>query len=267
MKILQRSFCLFILLICISNKIEAQLSFSHEIGVFAGHVSMRSDYGERGDNKTNFGNTGMGFGLVHYMNFAVDERGYFNKSNFFNDHFRLRSELSYSKSDLNHFGKWLVGKPSLGKEQLRAMTGSSAVTNLGMQLEFYPYSIRDNIEQFQNWAPFASIGAQYNMYNAKAESSLGELGDPTTTFPKYLTPTDDRPFGFSTESKSTFSIVGGAGTRYKIGESSDLMVELRLQYYFSDWVDGLKPNPDFYKENKFNDWQVWFNFGYIYHLY
>jgi hypothetical protein len=44
------------------------------------------------------------------------------------------------------------------------------------------------------------------------------------------------------------------------------MVDLRLQYYFSDWVDGLKPNPDLYKENKANDWLVWFNVGYIYYL-
>jgi hypothetical protein len=44
------------------------------------------------------------------------------------------------------------------------------------------------------------------------------------------------------------------------------MVDLRLQYYFSDWVDGLKPNPELYKENKANDWLVWLNVGYIYYL-
>jgi hypothetical protein len=44
------------------------------------------------------------------------------------------------------------------------------------------------------------------------------------------------------------------------------MVDLRFQYYFSNWVDGLNPDPKIYKENKANDWLVWFNFGYIYYL-
>jgi hypothetical protein len=41
------------------------------------------------------------------------------------------------------------------------------------------------------------------------------------------------------------------------------MIDLRFQYYFSNWVDGLNPNPEIYKENKANDWLVWFNVGYI----
>jgi hypothetical protein len=44
------------------------------------------------------------------------------------------------------------------------------------------------------------------------------------------------------------------------------MIDLRVQYYFSNWVDGLNPDPTIYKENKANDWNVWLNFGYIYYL-
>jgi hypothetical protein len=43
------------------------------------------------------------------------------------------------------------------------------------------------------------------------------------------------------------------------------MIDLRFQYFFSNWVDGLNPNPAaYYKENKANDWLVWLN-GYIYY--
>jgi hypothetical protein len=28
------------------------------------------------------------------------------------------------------------------------------------------------------------------------------------------------------------------------------MIDLRFQYFFSNWVDGLNPNPKIYKENK-----------------
>jgi hypothetical protein len=43
------------------------------------------------------------------------------------------------------------------------------------------------------------IGGQISYYDAKASSTLGPLGTPATTFPKYLTPSEGRPFGFSTE--------------------------------------------------------------------
>ena len=135
-----------------------------------------------------------------------------------------------------------------------------------MQLEYFPWSIREFSETIGSWAPFVSLGAQYSFYSTKVQSSMGPLGTPLTTFPKYLTPSDNRSYGFSSESSSVFSVVTSVGTRYKLSPLSDLMVDLRLQYYFSDWVDGLNPNRDLYKENKANDYLVWFNVGYIYYL-
>jgi hypothetical protein len=243
------------------------IGFSHEIGVIVGPVAFQSDYGERHDLSTNAGNTGFGIGIIHYLNFSYKaDCNCYTPETYFNDHFKLRSELSYNKSDLNHFGQWVEGKPSFGKEQLKAMHGSTSVTNIGMQLEFFPWSIRDFTATIGSWGPFISLGGQFSFYNAKASSTLGPLGTPLTTFPKYLTPTDDRPYGFSTESGTVWSVVSSVGTRYKLSPLSDLMVDLRFQYYFSDWVDGLKPNPNLYKENKANDWLVWFNVGYIYYL-
>jgi hypothetical protein len=158
------------------------------------------------------------------------------------------------------------GKPTVYKTQLKAMHGNTAVTNIGMQLEYFPWSIREFTETIGSFGPFISLGAQYSFYNAKVWSQMGSLGIPSTTFPKYLTPTDDRPRGYSTETGMVWSIVSSVGTRYKLSPLSDLMVDLRIQYYTSDWVDGLKPNPDLYKENKANDYLVWFNVGYIYYI-
>lgn len=257
----------FIILFGFSNVAHSQFGFSHEIGVIAGPVALQSDYGERYNLKTNVGNTGYGIGLIHYMNFSYTaECNCYTPETYFNDHFKLRTELSYNKTELKHYGQWVEGKPSDGKDKLLGMYGSSAVTNIGMQLEFFPWSIRDFTSTIESWGPFLSLGAQYSFYDAKAASSLGPLGTSLTTFDKYLTPTDNRPFGFSTENESVWSIVSSVGTRYKLSPLSDLMVDLRFQYYFSDWVDGLKPNPELYKENKANDWLVWFNVGYIYYV-
>ena len=257
-----------LLFIGLSTKMSAQFDgFSHEIGVIAGPVAFQSDYGERYDFSTNAGNTGIGIGLVHYLNFRFDSNYNYTSRSYFNDYFKVRTELSYVTSKLNHFGEYVApNKTSLAAQQLRAMSGSTSITNLGTQFEFFPLSIRDYSAVEGSFAPFVSLGAQLSYYSAKASSTLGALGTPATTFPKYLTPSEGRPFGFSNENATVWSIVSSVGTRYKLNESADLMVDLKFQYYFSNWVDGLNPNPDIYKENKANDWLVWLNFGYIYYL-
>jgi hypothetical protein len=262
----------FIIAICIllfgySNTANAQFGFSHEIGAIVGPVAFQSDYGERQDLSTNAGNSGYGIGLIHYLNFSYKaECDSYTPETYFNDHFKLRSELSYNKTNLEHFGQWIEGKNSLGKEQLRAMSASTSVTNVGIQLEYFPWSIRDFTATIGSFAPFISLGGQFSFYAVETSSTMGPLGTPLTTFPKYLTPSDGRSYGFSTEGNTVWSVVSSVGTRYKLSPLSDLMVDLRLQYYFSDWVDGLNQNKDLYKENKANDWLVWLNVGYIYYL-
>ncbi|MGO4820170.1 MULTISPECIES: THC0290_0291 family protein [unclassified Flavobacterium] len=252
----------------LSNTTNAQFGFSHEVGIIAGPVAFQSDYGERYDLSTNAGNTGVGIGIIHYINFSYKaDCNCYTADTYFNDHFKLRSELSYNKTNLEHLGEWVAPeRTGLGADQLRAMKGSTAVTNIGMQLEYFPLSIRRFTATTGSLGPFISLGGQFSYYNPKAYSTLGPLGTPLTTFPKYLTPSDGRPYGFSNEGGTVWSVVSSVGTRYKLSPLRDLMVDLRFQYFFSNWVDGLNPNPDIYKENKANDWLVWFNVGYIYYL-
>lgn len=265
--------CKFITIICFllfgfSNIVNAQFGFSHEIGVIMGPVAFQSDYGERYNFSTNAGNTGYGIGLIHYLNFSYQaECNCYAPYTYFNDHFKLRSELSYNQTDLEHFGEWVKpDKTSFNADQLRAMRGKTAVTNIGMQLEYFPLSIRDFTARIGSFGPFISLGGQFCYYTTEANSSLGTLGTPLTTFSKYLVPSNGHQYGFSTEDGSVWSIVSSVGTRYKLSPLSDLMVDFRLQYYFSDWVDGLNPNKISSPENKANDWLIWLNVGYIYYL-
>lgn len=52
---------------------------------------------------------------------------------------------------------------------------------------------------------------------------------------------------------SSWSMVASLGVRHKLTKLSDLMLDLRWQYYFDDWVDGLNHELSF---NKNNDWLV-----------
>ena len=252
---------LLILLLGANFTMTAQFGFSHEVGAFVGGVAMQSDFGVRHDFETNAGNTGFAVGLVHYMNFAYRaECNCYTPETYFNDHFKLRSELSYNKTELQHFGKWVdKSRTSLFADQLRAMRGSTAVTNVGMQLEFFPLSIREFSSTIGAWAPFMSMGGQFSFYDPEAYSTLGPLNTPISTPIKYYDATTN-------QGGTVWSIVGSIGTRYKLTELSDLMIDLRWQYYFSNWVDGLNPDPAVYIENRANDWNVWLNFGYIYYL-
>ncbi len=250
-----------LLLLGLTNKAVAQFGFSHEVGVIAGPVALQSDYGERHDFKTNSGNTGYGIGLIHYLNFSYKaECNCYTPETFFNDHFKLRSELSYNKTELQHFGEWVdPKKTSVFANQLRAMRGSTSITNIGMQLEYFPLSIRQFTSTLGSLGPFISLGAQFSFYNPEAYSTLGPLNTPITTPVKYIDATTE-------EGGTVWSVVGSVGTRYKLTELSDLMLDLRWQYYFSDWVDGMRPDPSIYSENKANDWNVWLNVGYIYYI-
>lgn len=236
----------------------AQLNVSHEIGAFIGGVAFQSDFGKRNNFDTNGGNVGFGIGLVHYVNFAFLSDGHYSTNTYFNDHFKLRSELSYNSTKLEHFGKWAETNSTIGY-QLRAMKGEAKVTDIGMQLEYYPFSIREFSSSSNAFAPFISFGGHYSMFQNGTYSELGPMDTSISTPTKYYK-------SWSDSGGSTWSLLSSIGTRYKLTEDSDLFVEVRCQYYFSDWVDGLKPNPEVYTENKSNDWNLWFNFGYIYYL-
>lgn len=246
------------------STINAQSSLAHEIGIMFGPVTFQSDYGERNNFDTNAGNTGFGIGIIHFLNFSSNN----NKEHFFSEHFKVRTEFSFTKTNLHHFGKWVSkNPPTLGVQRLKAMSGSTSTINLGPQLEFSPFMKIHDYENSQgSLSPYVSLGFLVSYYSTKTKSGLGELGTIETTPLKYLTPSDGREHGYSNESNLVLSATAAAGIHYKLTRMSDLMLEARFQAFNSDWVDGLNPNKDIYKENKSNDWQVWFNAGYIYYL-
>ncbi|WP_452599486.1 THC0290_0291 family protein [Pontimicrobium sp. MEBiC01747] len=268
-----KQLALLFLISLASQAAFSQLGFSHEIGVITGPVAFQSDFGVRNDFETNKGNTGIGVGIVHYINFAYRaDCNCYTTDNFFNDHFKLRTEISWNKTKLNHFGKWVDdSRGTVEADQLRGHEGEANNFDIGMQLEFFPLSIRSFQAFGYKFAPFVSLGAHYVSYNPKVATSYGN-GDPDN-FANFYNPwynthpqntiNSNFPEPINVESGSTWSIVSSVGVRYKVAPLADVMVDLRWQYYFSDWVDGLNHQLD---SNKNNDWLVWFNVGYIYYL-
>ncbi len=238
----------------------SQFGFSHEVGIIAGPVVFYSDYGQRSNIETNMNNVGMGIGLIHYLNFAYrSDCNCYTRDTYFNDHFKLRNEVSYHKTQLEHYGRWVdPSRTSVTADKLRAMGGSTSVFDIGSQLEYFPLSIRAFTAGSYKIAPFASIGTHWVNFSPEAYTTYGSgvLDSPLNVPDKYVGATSNSP-------GSTWSIVWSLGFRYKLTTMSDLMLDGRWQYYFSNWVDGLNPDVP---ENLANDWIYWLNVGYILYL-
>ena len=225
-----------------------------EIGIVAGPVAYYTDYGLRYNLETNTSNTGLGVGLVYYLNFAYKaDCNCYATYTYFNDHFRLRAEIDYHQGELHHFGE-TSQKNNLNGEKLRAMIGKAQVFEMGAHLEYYPLSIRDYTAFAYPVAPYVSLGANFVSFDPYTYSTMGPLED--NLFPTFQGYVDQ-------DAGSTWSIVLGAGMRYKLNVVSDLVMNIQWRYYDTDWLDGLDhDNP----QNKFNDMIFWLNFGYIYYL-
>jgi hypothetical protein len=251
-----------------SHSMHSQFGFSPEIGIIAGPVQFRSDYGSRDDSETNFGNSGFGIGIVGYLNFSYD-RGYnslMGRGTYFKDHFKVRGEISWNKTNLEHFGRWVEpSKTSEDAKRLRAHKGTATNIDFGAQLEFYPLSIKD-FEYFSpGWSPFVSLGVHSTFfssgvsttYNNPNSAAIGDIFDASNFYSLW------NPGSVDSRTGIALSLVSSIGVRYKLNKMNDLMLDLRGQYFFSDWVDGLNHQLSY---NKNNDWLLWLNVGYIFYF-
>lgn len=239
-----------------SWKANSQIRISHEIGVFAGPAGFFTDYGERWNVRNNLENGGFGVGLIHYMNFAFKPECSCRPTQlFFTKYFRIRTEIDYLQSNLEHFGPVANGGGESGR-LLKAMHGFTEVYQGGLALEYHPFGIKETRDFGSIFSPYISIGAHFVHFRPEAYSDLGPLDNPKVLF-------DTFEGGLFLEPDNTFAIVGSAGMRFRLGRYNDLMLEARAHYYGSDTIDGLDVQGP---QNKFNDFVLWAGIGYVYYL-
>ncbi|HEX5743651.1 MAG TPA: hypothetical protein VFY09_07125 [Flavobacteriaceae bacterium] len=254
---------LVISLITISH--YGQPGASHEIGFFVGAPSIQTDYGQRYDFMSNVGgNIGYGFGIVHYYQFSNYRTEWYQRTNFFREHFKIRSEISFATAKLNHHGKWLADD-NTGK--LTLMHGATKIINVGSALEFYYKDVLDYSLRYYNvkFNPYAGLGLQANFYKPEIYTGYGsgnwKVDD--VLFPKW-SPQRNLNDRVADDSKGiTASVTFNIGTRYAISDNSDIFVDTRWHYFMSNYIDGLNAKVD---ENKYNDWMLFFQIGYVFYL-
>jgi outer membrane protein W len=137
------------------------------------------------------------------------------------------------------------------------MEGKGKVFEAGMQLEWYPRSIRKFQERQSKILPYFGLGAHYVSYRPEAYSTLGPLNNSVTTFPTFLN-------RINTSQGAAFALIGDIGMRFRVGSFSDLLISSKWHFYVNDnYVDGLSPRN---VNNRANDSVWWLNIGYIFYL-
>jgi len=248
---LYRLFIFSILIFVFCNS-KAQSYYEHEFGFNGGFYQLRSDYGERFDSDTNFGNQGITIGLTYYLNRASRRR-----INYFKEHTKYRIDLIYSNVSLQHYGQWS------DSPLLEAMTGTFSNIGLSTGLEYYPFGVRK--QTFNQWyslsetiSPYAGVAVGLNFMSPNAESSLdGGLNNPSNIFPTFVS--QDVDDGLVLDDRVVLSLNLRLGIRLNLGMRDGIMLESSWMLFGSDLVEGLKPNGP---QNKYTDWSWGINIGY-----
>ena len=248
---------LFFLLIAYSTKAQ---HLTHDVGVFLGTATIQTDYGQRDEFFSSYGNSALSFSLVHYLHFFnVDTR--WNSEDDLANHAMIKSEFNLmTTANFEHHGRYIIGENLLA-QQLRAMKGSISLMNIGIQGEYYLKDLREFMFPYSDikWNPYVSLGFKYSRYTNTLTSELGDWRTDNTVLPLKYRGEGQLAVG----SGNAFSLVIGAGTRYKLSEKFDLAANFNWQYFFSDAVDGLQAN---HVSNKNNEWLIHLQVGIIYHL-
>lgn len=248
--------------------------FTHEIGFVVGGAFFSTDYGQRFEIKSSgAANVGFGGGLIYYLTFADYRYRWNQRTSYFRDHFRFRTELSYFSAKLNHYGIYVdESQTSAEADKLRAMTGQATTVNLGTQIEYHFVNITD-FGSRRNPHLFLSPYISFGMMGVYSDPSLSTTygdgdweSDSTLLYEKWAV-----PGSVDINSRIVFSLTASAGTRLKIGEYSDIFIEAKWQYYFSDWIDGINATQPYSDSNRdpnnlFNDWSLFANVGYVFYL-
>lgn len=245
---------------------KAQAKVNYEASFNFGIASFQTDYGERHDFKSGVtGNIGFAAGASLYLNFFSYDPKINPDPNWRQKHLKLKLEGSYLRANLDHFGSYQAEDSPNGLK-LRSMHGKTSVINLGSMLEYHPYNIPDFITTKKRWvAPYFGLGLMGGYSSPSVSTSLGDWQNESNLIEAYhaYNEGDTTKYPIDIDPKFVVSLVFGAGLRFELDYEASLMIDMRWQYFSSNYIDGLSPNPALVP-NKYNDWLYYLNVGYVF---
>ena len=234
--------------------IGAQSTPNLEASLNIGFASFQSDYGEDGNSKSNFsGNLGIAIGGSLYVNFFNEDPSLAGDPSWLQKHLKLKLEGSYFTAKLEHFANEPI------TDARKDMVGRASVINFGTVLEYHPFVIPDFVPGIKKkLTPYFGFG----IMGAYAFPEV----DTSNLIQAYQT--DDEGVVYASDQPVfTYSLMPSAGLRYQLDNGGAIMVDMRWQYFKSDYIDGLNPNNEVIDgANKHNDWLYYLNVGYVFNF-
>jgi len=254
-------FILIAFIFLFSTYMKAQTNASLEAGFSVGLASFQTDYGERGDFKSGVtGNVGLALGGVVYVNFFNLDPAINGPLQWGHKHLKLKIEGSYLQANLEHFGSYAQEDTEDGAK-LRNMTGKSRIINFGTILEYHPFPIPDYVTiKDKKTTPYFGIGIMTGYSMPIVETAGGDW--ETDPIPNLIL-AYQKEDAVDDSNRLALSLMLSGGLRFKLDDNSFLQVDMRWQYFASNYIDGLNPDTSIVPNNH-NDWLYYLNFGYIY---
>ena len=245
---MKKSITTIAIFLCI-YKFNAQ---NHDLGIFVGSTNLQSDYSQSEGSFGSFTNIGTSLSIAHYLSFYNLNSGWRQYSKFL-DHLKVKTEIKYlSNGNFKHRDRYSK-KNNLTGEKLNAMRGSLKMFDLGLNLEYYVFSI-DKISNYTYLNPFFSFGLKYSFYTNGITSELGNWEEDRTL----LADGYSDEINLNVGEGNAFSLCSGIGIKTILTPKIDLVSQVSFQYFFSDSIDGLI--------NGKNDSSVNIQLGIIYQL-
>lgn len=232
---------------------NAQSNANLEAGVSLGFASFQTDFGQRGDWESTFKNRGIAVGAVLYLNFFNRDPVISGPVGWGQQHLKLKGEISYLQANLKHYGRYIEDSSPQDISKLEKMTGKSTVINFGTIIEYHPFPIPDFIPgSNRKISPYFGLGV------------MAGFSNPTIDAPYGLIEAYQAEGAVDDSSSLALSLMFSGGLRFKFDDDDSLMLDMRWQYFASDYIDGLNPDNDILDgANKNDDWLYYLNLGYI----
>ncbi len=245
---------LSLIAIFISRSLYAQNS-PHEVGGYIGLASIQTDYGVKNEASRNAGdNIGFGIGIVHFLNFYNLNRRWNSNASFFINHFRLRSEISYTTATL---------KRRLEENQTpndyNAMQGKTSIIGFGTGLEYHFKNIGKSYYRTVKFSPYLFLGISGNYSSPSLKYSLGDWEQDISILPS---PWNEEE-AIDMTSNFSVGINFNVGLRYAFSEKNSIIFDTKWSAYSNDWIDGLNAQV---AQNNSRDWSFMLSVGYIINL-
>ncbi|WP_143155216.1 hypothetical protein [Wenyingzhuangia marina] len=279
-------FILFTLLLTTKSNAQRRFIYQHEFGAEGGISNFQSDFVAKGpaDGKATI--NGFSLSGTHYLHILPRRYG---ASKIYR-HTILKTSLGINATTFDNTSYGTGTKPlsdppkytyqsTPSKILLARLNSKTTIISLDNELQFYFKDIIRFLHKYNRYRnkskvnPYVSVGLGIHYFNATpsydqeaidnqagwnqtpgASNGTGDPGYPDNYKASYIAKTN------------TVTVSGNLafGARYKASPYYDLVAQINVKYYLSDWMDGVNPE---LSSNMANDFNSVISVGFIYHAF